>query len=210
MRLFLSVTALALSLVLTLPLSNVWGQPNTNAEGESSPSMEDLEKELNKTLKLTKTHFEDIQKHLDQAGVDRDPLLDEAIKELEKDNQSLMEIFEGLGSLLLKAHTKPGRDTGQEEGTPLADLELEFMDALEAMNEYIAEREKYWEGKEVDPDTMLEEELKQLQDEQEFIEGIIEQLAAALADSWKEVLAGWGDSLEEWEALVKDLLFPDE
>lgn len=199
---------LILVLALVVPLSNVYGQQEE--EEPEKVTIEDLERELNKTLKSVRNHYEDVQENLDEAGVGRDPDLDEAIKELEQEQQSTMETFEGLGSLLLKIHGRLKKESDEKSQTTLQDVEGEFSDALMAINEYIEQREEYWAGREVDSDTQLEEELRQLQEDQEFIEGIVEDLAAVLSDAWKEVIAEWGDALKAWEDMVRDMYGTEE
>jgi len=178
------------------------------AESNSDYTMEDLEAELDKTLKKVKDHFDRIQDHLDYAGVGRDPVLDEAIQELEKEQQSLLERLEGLGTILLNAHEKKEGFEEQSE-TTFEDVEVEAFNALHEIDAYIEEREQYWEGREVDPETMLEEELRSLEEEQERLEEMLGGLEASLEEAWEDVIGGWGESLEEWQILVEDL-FPED
>jgi hypothetical protein len=191
--------------------ASVCGQEEDNETSEVfEVTTEDLEAELDLTLDSIRTHFEDVQKHLDEAGVERDPALDEAIKELGKEQQSLMDTFEGLGSLLLKVHSKLKKEGDQQSTTTIEDLEDEFLEALTSITSYIEEREESAEGNETGSETAIEDELKRLQEDEEFIEGVVEHLASALADAWQDVIFEWGDALKEWQSLVKDLLLNDE
>ncbi len=210
MRKFMLLRALATFLILVMPFSNVYSQQRSAVEGKSNPTIKDLEKELDKTLKSVKFHFEDVQGHLDQTTVGRDPDLDKAIVELDQEQQSLLETFEGLGQLLLKIHGKLKKETDVKSETTLKDVENAFLEALTDINKYIAEREEYWEGREINSDAQLKEELKLLQEDQEFIEGIVEDLASALSDAWKEVMANWGDALKSWEDMVRDMYSGEE
>lgn len=178
------------------------------AESNSDYTTEDLEVELDKTLKKVRDHFARIQDHLDYTGVGRDPVLDETIQELEKEQQSLLERLEGLGTILLNAHEKKDGFEGQSE-TTFEDVEVEALDTLHEIDSYIEEREQYWEGREVDPETMLEEELKSLEEEQQRLEEMLGGLEASLEEAWQDVIGGWGESLEKWQALVEDL-FPED
>jgi hypothetical protein len=194
---------LSLSLVLNGSVFNAYSQ-------EEEPTEEDLERELNKTLKAIEGHFERIQEHLDAAGVERDPDLDKAIEELKKEQQSLTDRFEGLGTVLLDAHREKEKPIEGGSDTSFEDVEEEFFLAIEAIEAYIKEREEYWaDREEVDPEIMLEEELQHLQAETERLEEMLAGLEAALADAWEDVTAGWGDVLKDWEDSVNDLI-PEE
>jgi hypothetical protein len=205
MKLFAFIILISLILLFGF-LPTAYGQDDDASE----PTIEDLEKELDSALKLVKNHFDDVQDRLEEAGSDRDPTVDKAIRELEKEQQDLMATFEGLGSILLEAHTKPGEPCEPKSKTTFEDVEDEFRDAIKEMEKYIAEREAYWEQHESDPDTTLNEELKQLQSEQEFLEKLVAPLAEALKDSWDDVTAGWGDALQEWEDTVRSLAPSEE
>jgi len=129
---------------------------------------------------------------------------------LNNEQQSLIAVFEGLAKILLKAHTKPDQPV-PESDKPIANVRDEFYDAIKQLEAYIAEREQYWkEHGEEDPEVILQVELEKLQQEEELIVSMLAPLAAALEDSWKEVIAGWGDALEDWKEALTDLVPEDE
>ena len=206
----ITLLILAFFLICGDMIPPAYGQQENGTGEASEVTTEDLEKELDLTLKSVKNHFEDVQKHLDEAGAGRDPALDEAIKELEKEQQSLMNTFERLGALLLKVHSKLKKQGDQQSTTTLKDLEEEFLDALMSINLYIEKREESATGNETSSETVVEDELRRLQEDEEFIEGIVEQLASALADAWKDVIFEWGDALKEWQELIKDMYMSGE
>lgn len=178
-------------------------------EGESEPTLEDLEVEFKKTLDAIKRHFEKVQENLEQAGMDREPAVDQAIKELEKEQQSMLETLEGLGTILLEAHS-PKEPYEEQSTTTFEDVEDDFWKVINDLEAYIEEREKYWEAREADPDTMLEEELARLQQDQKSLEEIVAPLTVALEEAWKDVIGGWGDVLDEWQKFVEDLVPVEE
>jgi hypothetical protein len=74
-------------------------------------------------------------------------------------------------------------------------MQEQFQDAIAQMEQYIAAREEYWEQNPADPDFMLEEETRSLNEQEAAIEAMLDLLIDSPGDSWQDVLAGWGDAL---------------
>ena len=172
-------------------------------------TLQDLNAELKRTLDSVTNHYERIQTHLELTGVGREPELDELIGVLEKEQQSLYELFQGLGSLLLKMHAEEPESRDQST-PPIEDLQDRFRDAIARMEQYISEREQYWEQNGADPVVMLEEELRTLYEQEAAFEAMLDSLIDSLGDSWKDVIADWGDALGSWKSQIKDLIPTEE
>jgi hypothetical protein len=201
---------LLLAVVLLLVLQGLSFSVHGQQEEPPEPSADDLHEELEKTLEKVKTHYERVQDSLDKTGVDRDPTLDAGIKELEKDRNSTIERLEGLAQVLLESGDEEIRESEDPPDVDYAKIEEEFMKVLSEMQEYIDEREQYWEGVDIDSQEMLEEELAKLLEEQEVLKEMVDGLAAELDEVWEEVKSGWSDKLQEWQDLIGDLFPSDE
>jgi len=183
--------------------SELPGEPN-------DASTQDLEGELEKTLKKIKIHYGRVQNSLEETDADRDPTLDAAINELEKDRNSMIERLEGLAQVLLNAGEEGERESEDPPDLNYEVIEAEFREVLDEMQAYIDERQQYWEGREIDGEQMLREELERLIEEQEILRGMVDGLAEELGEVWEEVKSGWSDKLKEWEDLIRDLFGGDE
>ncbi len=208
--------AMVFFLVLTLPTYKAYGEtePPSEAQPEppsqTQPTTDDLEKELRNTLDAIRSHFRNVQDRLEETGADRDPTVDKAIGELGKEQQTMEKTIEGLAKILLEAHTAPNQSNQPTSTTKLEDIQAEVTRVNNELESYIAEREKYWENTQADPEVMLQEEMKRLDQEQENLEQLLQPLAKLLEGVWNDVMGGWGDALRDWEKAVKDLTSDEE
>ncbi len=205
MKKIILLSALAMILFLEGSVASVSGQESELPGDQTENSFAGLHEELELTLKKVKTHYERVQDSLVKSGVDRDPTLDAAITELEKDRDSTMERLEGLAQVLLDSGEDGTRESEDPPGIDYEALEKKFTELLEEMQAYIDIREQYWDGVEIDSEEKLKAELEKLIQEHEFLADMVSDLAAELDEVWEEVKSGWGDKFREWEELIRDL-----
>jgi hypothetical protein len=205
MKKIILLSALAMILFLEGSAASVFGQESELPGDQTENSSANLHEELELTLKKVKTHYERVQDSLVKSGVDRDPTLDAAITELEKDRNSTMERLEGLAQVLLESGEDGTRESEDPPDIDYEALEKKFREVLEEMQVYIDAREKHWDGVDIDSEEKLKAELERLIQEQEFLSDMVSDLAAEFDEVWEEVKSGWADKLKEWEDLIEDI-----
>jgi uncharacterized protein YlxW (UPF0749 family) len=189
---------------------SAYAQQDGPPELETEPSAIDLHEELEKTLTKVKTHYERVQDSLEKSGVERDATLEAGIKELEKDQDSMIERLEGLAKVLLKSEDGEERETEDPPDVDYAKVEEEFVKVLDDMQAYIDAREQHWEDVDIDSEQKLKEELTNLVEEQEVLKDMVDDLADEIEEVWEEVKSGWSDKLQEWQDLISDLFSDDD